>query len=76
VELAGERVKVNPVASWSLDVVWGFIRANKIPYNPLHDLGYASIGDAPLTTPIRPGEQEREGRWRASARLECGLHGI
>jgi phosphoadenosine phosphosulfate reductase len=76
VEVVGERVKVNPVASWSLDVVWGFIRASKIPYNPLHDLGYASIGDAPLTTPIRPGEQERDGRWRGSSRLECGLHGI
>lgn len=76
VEVVGERVKVNPVASWSLDVVWGFIRANKVPYNPLHDLGYASIGDVPLTTPIRPGEQERDGRWRGSSRLECGLHGI
>jgi phosphoadenosine phosphosulfate reductase len=76
VEIVGERVKVNPVASWSLDVIWGFIRASKIPYNPLHDLGYASIGDVPLTTPIRPGEQERDGRWRESSRLECGLHGI
>lgn len=76
VETVGERVKVNPVASWSLDVVWGFIRASKIPYNPLHDLGYASVGDVPLTTPIRPGEQERDGRWRGSSRLECGLHGI
>lgn len=71
-----DRIKINPLASWNLDLVWEFIRAHKIPYNPLHDLGYASIGDAPLTTPIKPGEHERAGRWRGSARLECGLHGI
>lgn len=70
------RVKINPLARWSLEEVWTFIRAHKIPYHPLHDLGYASIGDAPLTTPIRPGEPERAGRWRGSVRLECGLHGI
>jgi phosphoadenosine phosphosulfate reductase len=75
VELNG-RIKINPLASWNLDLVWEFIRVHKIPYNPLHDLGYASIGDAPLTTPIKPGEHERAGRWRGSARLECGLHGI
>lgn len=72
----GDRVKINPLARWSLDEVWSFIRAENIPYHPLHDLGYASIGDAPLTTPVRPGEHERAGRWRGSARLECGLHGI
>jgi phosphoadenosine phosphosulfate reductase len=74
-ELAS-RVKINPLARWTLDNVWSFIRAENIPYHPLHDLGYASIGDAPLTTPVRPGEHERAGRWRGSARLECGLHGI
>lgn len=73
---AGTWIKVNPIANWTYDVVWDFIKAHKVPYNPLHDLGYASIGDAPLTTPIRPGEHERAGRWRGSARLECGLHGI
>ncbi len=70
------RVKINPLAFWSLEDVWDFIRVHQVPYNPLHDLGYASIGDAPLTTPVRPGEHERAGRWRGSARLECGLHGI
>lgn len=69
-------VKINPLASWSLEDVWSFTRLHKVPYHPLHDLGYASIGDAPLTTPIRPGEHERAGRWRGSVRLECGLHGI
>lgn len=72
----GSWIKVNPIANWTYDAVWDFIKAHKVPYNPLHDLGYASIGDAPLTTPIRPGEHERAGRWRGSSRLECGLHGI
>ncbi len=71
-----KRVKINPLASWGLDDVWGFIRSHGVPYHPLHDLGYASIGDAPLTTPIKRGEHERAGRWRGSVRLECGLHGI
>ncbi len=75
VELANW-VKINPLASWSLEDVWGFVRAHNVPYHPLHDLGYTSIGDAPLTTPIKPGEHERAGRWRGSVRLECGLHGI
>jgi phosphoadenosine phosphosulfate reductase len=70
------RIKVNPLASWSLDRVWDFIRRHEIPYNPLHDQGYASVGDAPLTTPVAPGEHERAGRWRGSVRMECGLHGI
>ncbi len=75
IELATQ-VKINPLAYWSLEDVWDFIRAHKVAYHPLHDLGYASIGDAPLTTPIRPGEHERAGRWRGSVRVECGLHGI
>ena len=75
VELANW-VKISPLASWSLEDVWNFTRLHDVPYHPLHDLGYASIGDAPLTTPIRPGEHERDGRWRGSVRLECGLHGI
>jgi len=74
VEVATQ-VKINPLAFWSLDV-WGFVRVHGVPYHPLHDLGYASIGDAPLTTPIKPGEHERAGRWRGSVRIECGLHGI
>lgn len=69
-------LKINPLATWSRKQVWRFIHANDIPYNPLHDRGYASIGEQPLTTPVAPGEDERAGRWRGSLRLECGLHGI
>ena len=70
----GDRVKVNPLASWSRARVWNFILDHEIPYNPLHDQGYASIGDAPLTTPVAPGEPERAGRWRGLDRTECGIH--
>jgi len=69
-------LKVNPLAGWSLEQVWDFIRKHDVPYHPLHDQGYASIGDEPLTTPVQPGEHERAGRWRGSERLECGLHQI
>ena len=71
----GAKVRVNPLAAWTRDDVWGFIRLNDLPYNPLHDQGYASIGDAPLTTTVAPGEHERSGRWRGTGKLECGIHG-
>jgi phosphoadenosine phosphosulfate reductase len=70
----GDRVKVNPLANWSRARVWNFILDHGIPYNPLHDQGYASIGDEPLTTPVAPGEPERAGRWRGLDRTECGIH--
>lgn len=70
----GEHVKINPVAAWGRGDVWRFILEHDIPYNPLHDMGYASIGDEPLTTPTQAGEDERAGRWRGQDRLECGLH--
>ena len=69
-----ERVRVNPLASWTLADVWRSVLEHELPYNPLHDRGYASIGDEPLTTPIRPGEEERAGRWRGGDRTECGIH--
>jgi phosphoadenosine phosphosulfate reductase len=72
----GDRIKVNPVAAWGRGDVWRFIMDNDVPYNPLHDLGYASIGDEPLTTPVHMGEDERAGRWRGQARVECGLHDL
>jgi phosphoadenosine phosphosulfate reductase len=62
--------KANPLADWSDDDCWAFIRERKLPYNPLHDRGYASIGDTHSTL---PGEG-REGRWAGSDRTECGLH--
>lgn len=70
----GERLKLNPIAGWGRERVWAWIREHDLPYNPLHDRGYGSIGDHPLTTPVRPGEDARAGRWRGSSRTECGLH--
>ena len=63
--------KVNPLADWSERDVWRYILANDIPYHPLHDRGYESIGCEPCTSP-GPG---REGRWAGTDKLECGLHG-
>jgi phosphoadenosine phosphosulfate reductase len=70
----GDRIKVNPLAAWTRKDVWTFIHRNDVPYNALHDRGYSSVGDAPLTTPVLDGEHERAGRWRGQDRLECGLH--
>ena len=56
-------------------VVRRHIVEHDVPYNPLHDLGYPSIGCRPCTSPVLPGEDDRPGRWRGSARTECGLHG-
>lgn len=68
--------KYNPLALWTQDEVWGAIRALDIPYNPLHDRGYPSIGCEPCTRAIRPGEDLRAGRWwwESSDSKECGLH--
>jgi phosphoadenosine phosphosulfate reductase len=62
--------KVNPLADWSEKDVWRYIHAHDLPYNPLHDRGYASIGCAPCT---RPGSG-REGRWAGLDKTECGIH--
>ncbi len=66
--------KVNPLAAWTHDQVWAELRRLGIPVNPLHQRGYTSIGCAPCTTPVRPGEDPRAGRWRGRAKTECGLH--
>ncbi|MCD0503187.1 phosphoadenylyl-sulfate reductase [Bordetella petrii] len=68
--------KYNPLAAWSEEDVWHAIRALDIPYNPLHDQGYPSIGCEPCTRAIRPGEDVRAGRWwwESSDSKECGLH--
>jgi phosphoadenosine phosphosulfate reductase len=68
--------KFNPLAEWSEEEVWSAIRALGIPYNPLHDQGYPSIGCEPCTRAIRPGEDLRAGRWwwESSDSKECGLH--
>jgi phosphoadenosine phosphosulfate reductase len=69
-------VKLNPLAAWSLQKVWSYIRANDVPYNELHDQGFISIGCEPCTRVPRPGEHERAGRWwwEEATKRECGLH--
>jgi phosphoadenosine phosphosulfate reductase len=68
-------VKVNPIVRWSKSDVWSYIRKNDVPYNPLHDQGYPSIGCTHCTRAVREGEDERAGRWAGFAKTECGLHG-
>lgn len=67
-------VKVSPLANWTKRDVWSLISAEKIPYNPLHDQGYPSIGCQPCTRSVLAGEDERAGRWSGFAKTECGLH--
>jgi phosphoadenosine phosphosulfate reductase len=67
-------VKVNPLIGWTRKDVWAFIHEHSIPYNPLHDQGYPSIGCWPCTRAIVAGETERAGRWAGTAKKECGLH--
>src|SRR5205809_486428 len=69
-----ELVKINPLLSWTKKDVWAFIVKHDVPYNPLHDRGYPSIGCWPCTRAISEGEDERAGRWSGSAKKECGLH--
>jgi phosphoadenosine phosphosulfate reductase len=72
----GDIVKVNPLVDWSYDDVWEYIRKNNLPYNRLHKQGYPSIGCAPCTRAVRPGEDLRAGRWwwENPNTKECGLH--
>jgi phosphoadenosine phosphosulfate reductase len=67
-------VKISPLARWTQRDVWARIVADDIPYNPLHNQGYSSIGCWPCTRPVAAGEDERAGRWSGSAKTECGLH--
>jgi phosphoadenosine phosphosulfate reductase len=67
-------IKINPLVTWTHDDVWGHLYANDVPTNPLHQQGYPSIGCAPCTSPVVPGENLRAGRWRGAAKTECGLH--
>jgi phosphoadenosine phosphosulfate reductase len=67
-------IKINPLAGWSNRDVWRYIKEHDIPYNPLYDSGYRSIGCQPCTTPVQIGERDRAGRWRGIAKTECGLH--
>lgn len=67
-------VKVLPLAHWDRTKTWTYILDNKLPYNPLLDQGYTSIGCWPCTRPVNAGEDERAGRWSGQAKTECGLH--
>jgi phosphoadenosine phosphosulfate reductase len=67
-------VKLNPVADWTWNMVWDYIRANGVPYNPLHDRNYPSIGCTHCTRPVLEGEDQRAGRWSGLNKIECGLH--
>ena len=68
--------KVAPLADWDRERVWTYLRQHEVPYNALHDRGFASIGCAPCTRAIEPGEDERAGRWwwEEPAQRECGIH--
>lgn len=68
--------KLNPLADWTNDEIWKYIRENKVPYNELHDRGYPSIGCEPCTRAIKEGEDPRAGRWwwENDTQKECGLH--
>ena len=67
-------VKISPLANWTKKQVWSFITEQDVPYNPLHDEGYTSIGCWPCTRAVMIGEDERAGRWSGFAKTECGLH--
>jgi len=67
-------VKINPIVDWSSEQVWNYIRQHQVPYNPLHDRNYPSIGCTHCTRAIRPGEDPRAGRWPGFRKTECGLH--
>ena len=75
-EAHGGILKINPLADWSHDEVWVYIKQNNVPYSKLHDMGYPSIGCAPCTRAVNPGEDIGGGRWwwEAPEKKECGLH--
>jgi phosphoadenosine phosphosulfate reductase len=71
-------IKYNPLANWSSAEVWFYIRAYEVPFNPLHEKGFVSIGCEPCTRPVLPNQHEREGRWwwEEASKKECGLHSV
>jgi thioredoxin-dependent adenylylsulfate APS reductase len=72
----GGIVKLNPLADWTLERIWDYVHQHEVPYHELFDHGYTSIGCAPCTRPVLPGESERAGRWwwEAETDKECGIH--
>ena len=73
-EAEGERVKVNPLVGWSAGDLLAYIKAAELPPHPLVAKGFPSIGCLPCTSPVKPGEDARAGRWRGRAKTECGIH--
>lgn len=71
---AGGAPRIHPLAFWRSAQCWDYIRSRGIPYNPLHDCGYSSVGCVHCTVPVIAGEGERTGRWVATDKTECGLH--
>ncbi|WHZ27037.1 MAG: Phosphoadenylyl-sulfate reductase [thioredoxin] [Nitrospira sp.] len=69
-----ELIKINPLARWTSTDVWTYIKVYEVPYNPLHDQNYPSIGCTYCTAPVVPGDDPRAGRWKNFAKTECGLH--
>jgi len=69
-------IKFNPLANWTSKEVWDYIRMSEVPFNPLHEKGFTSIGCEPCTRPVLPNQHEREGRWwwEEATQKECGLH--
>jgi phosphoadenosine phosphosulfate reductase len=76
VEIQNDTVKVNPLAAWTAEDIWRYIRSNKVPYNPLYDRGYVSLGCRPCTLAGTWGRFERAGRWAGTSKAggECGIH--
>ena len=75
IEIDGRgQIKINPIAHWTSDQCWNHIRKFDLPYNPLHDQFYPSVGCYPCTAPADKGGDERSGRWTGSDKIECGLH--
>jgi phosphoadenylyl-sulfate reductase (thioredoxin) len=67
-------IKVNPLVRWTFPEVRAYVADHDVPYNPLHDQNYPSIGCVPCTSQVMPGEDPRSGRWRGQEKTECGLH--
>ena len=73
---SNDLVKLNPLLEWAAEEVWAYLKTHDVPYNALHDRGYASIGCAPCIRAVAPGEDGRAGRWwwKQASQKECGLH--
>lgn len=73
-EAEGGRIKVNPLAPWTASQISGYLDTHALPRHPLVAQNYLSIGCIPCTSPVKPGEDARAGRWRGRGKIECGLH--